>query len=139
VFHSVQAKTLETCLPELQDLGDQERWISQSAAKMIQDRFDMQKFNLQAYLPLLDYAENPNHEDIDNVKAFNKIIQNSYNNKDTLDFQDYYSLWTNVGLSPETAGEMVGEMERMTKDMALVRAIKGSYSRMLEQTTAQIN
>jgi hypothetical protein len=139
VCDSVQTYAFEAWLPDMHGLEDQARWLYLSAAKMIQDRFDMQQFDLQAYLPFLDYAENPNHENIDRVKAFNRIIQNSYNNKKTLGFQDYYNLWIHVGLSPDTAGEMVREMEHMDKDEPLVRSINRSYDEMLQEISRRLD
>jgi hypothetical protein len=137
VCDSIQTDTFESCLPGLRGLEDQARWIYMSAAKMIQDQLDMKHFDLQAYLPFLDYAENPNQENIDSVKAFNRIIQHSYKDKKKLDSQDYYHLWTQVGLPADTAGEMVREMERMALDNIAIRMIEGCYGKMLERFSVQ--
>ena len=138
VCDSVQTRTFAARLPGLQNLDDHARWLRLSAAKMIQDRFDMQRFDLQAYLPFLDYAESPNNENIDRVRAFNRRIQNRYNQKKRLDSQDYYNLWIDVGLPPDAAGEMIREMERMTKDTASIQVVKRSYDEMLERVSALI-
>ena len=134
---SIQEHIFASSLPGLQNLEDQARWLRLSAAKMIQDRFDMQQFDIQSCLPFLEYAENPNHENIDSVKAFNRIIQNSYKDKNALDSQDYFNLWIQVGLSADTAGEMVREMEGMATDNITVRAIEDSYGKMIGRMAAQ--
>ena len=133
VCDKIQSQVFEAGLPGLEGLADSARWVLISAAKMVQDRFDMQAFDLQACLPFLAYAENPNQEDVGRVKTFNQIIQNAYLNKNTLDFQDYYMLWVQVSLSADTAAEMVRKMKKMTGDDEMVYFIKQVYTEMLNR------
>jgi hypothetical protein len=129
----IQSGIFEATLPGLAGLLDQERWVYLSAAKMIQDRLDMQAFDMQTYLPCLDYAENPNQEDIQRVRVFNRIIQSAYHLKTGMNFQDYYNLWVHVTLSTAMAAAMVREMERLSADNGLVERIKQSYDEILER------
>lgn len=139
VCDRIQSLVFAERLPGLAGLNDQDRWVYLSAAKMIQDRFDMQEFDLQSCLPFLTYAETPNYEDVKGVLAFNRIIQNAYRHKQQLDFQDYFDLWVHVSLSPDTAAEMVSEMRRMAGDEDLVQLIKNSYGETLGRAESTLN
>lgn len=133
VCDKLQSCVFEAALPGLKNLAGQDRWVYLSAAKMVQDRLDMQVFDMQACLPFLNYAENPNQEDVQDVRAFNRIIQNAYQFKPVLDFQDYYNLWVNVTLSPLKAAEMIRMMQTIAKDEQLVERIQQAYDEMLER------
>jgi hypothetical protein len=139
VCDKIQSLVFAERLPGLADLDDQDRWVYLSAAKMIQDSFDMQEFDLQACLPFLAYAENPNDEDVNAVLAFNRIIQNAYRHKKRFDFQDYFDLWVHVSLSPDTAAQMVSEMKRMAEEDDLVQLIKKSYGETFRRVESLLN
>jgi len=139
VCDKIQSRVFEEWLPGPADVNDQARWVYLSAAKMIQDRVDMQAFDMQACLPFLSYAENPNQEDIHGVMMFNRIIQNAYRYKQQLDFQDYFDLWVHVGLPPDKAAEMISEMQRMAGDEDLVQLIKKSYGETLGRAESILN
>ena len=78
----VQTRLYKTLFPDAEAMDGQQRWRLLSAAKVIQDRHDLDKFDLQGGIALLNYAEAPAGEDIQLVRAFNRIIRETYKDRD---------------------------------------------------------
>ena len=60
---------------------NEEEWIISSAMKIIQDMNDMQNFDLQKNLKYLNFAYNPNGENLSDIRKYNQIIIDLYKNK----------------------------------------------------------
>jgi hypothetical protein len=123
----VQARLYKTLFPNAEALDRQQRWILLSAAKVIQDRHDLGKFDLQGGIGLLNYAEAPAGEDIQIVRAFNKIIRETYKGRDKDRLPDYYNLWTGVGLEAIVAGKVMDQVKKLLSDTKLVAEIESTY------------
>jgi hypothetical protein len=127
----VQARLYKTLFPDAEAMDRQQRWILLSAAKVIQDRHDLDKFDLQGGITLLSYAEAPAGEDIQLVRAFNRIIRETYKDRDKDHLPDYYNLWTGVGLEGIVAGKVMAQVKTLLSDTELVSKIESTYAQMV--------
>lgn len=118
----------------LTDGGNQnedQRWIRDSAAKIVQDMRDITLFNLKAHLPALDFAKAPSGEDIEMVRRFNSIVRNAYSVENGPSLEDYRHLWLNVGLSPALAADVISATDQMMSDSSFVGTIESAYDEMV--------
>ncbi len=124
----IQAQLYADLFPDIPALDRQRKWILLSAAKVIQDRHDMLQFDLQSTIDLLNYAENPNGEDIQMVKKFNMLIRETYKGCDKEYPPDYFRLWTGVGLKSIVVAKLMDEVEKILSDARQVLKIKSTYA-----------
>ena len=127
----VQARLYKTLFPDAEAMDRQQRWILLSAAKVIQDRHDLDKFDLQGGIALLNYAEAPAGEDIQLVRAFNRIIRETYKDRDKNHLPDYYNLWTGVGLDAMVAAKVIDQVQKLLSDTSLVTKIESTYAKIV--------
>ncbi len=127
----VQTRLYKTLFPDAEAMDRQQRWILLSAAKVIQDRHDLDKFDLQGGIALLNYAEAAAGEDIQLVRAFNRIIRETYKDRDKNRLPDYYNLWTGVGLDPIVAAKVMDQVQKLLSDTRLVSEIESTYAKIV--------
>ena len=127
----VQARLYKMLFPDAEAMDRQQRWILLSAAKVIQDRHDLDKFDLQGGIALLNYAEAPAGEDIQLVRAFNRIIRETYKDRDKDHLPDYYTLWTGVGLEGIVAGKVMAQVKTLLSNTRLVSKIESTYAQIV--------
>ena len=111
----------------LEKLEQTERWIQLSVAKVIQDRNDLKQIDLREMLGYLDYVKNPNQEDIELVRKFNRIVQVTYRSGDVPTPEEYGKMWLAVGLEAVTTDHLVNKLKKSIADKNLVRDIESSY------------
>ena len=126
-----QTRLYKTLFPDAEAMERQQRWILLSAAKVIQDRHDLDNFDLQGGVDLLNYAEAPSGEDIQLVREFNRIIREAYKGRDKERLPDYYRLWTGLGLDATVAEKVMGQVQKLMSDTRLVSKIESTYGRMV--------
>ena len=110
---------------------NKERWIISSAMKIIQDMNDMQKFDLQKNLEYLEFAYNPNGENLSDIKKYNQIIINLYKNKKVTTVDDYYKIWFVLGINKEQGDKIKEKTEEFLKYKRLVKKIEAIYDDMI--------
>lgn len=132
----LQAHIHNRMVPGLLKLNEQSRWIRLAAAKMVQDQHDMQQIDLDPLLDCLTYAEAPEGENITHIRAYNRLIQDTYRGKHYLAPEDYYGLWTGVGVSSDIAEALVSSMQQILEVKALSERICSSYEMMLHRGSA---
>ncbi|PIT87321.1 MAG: hypothetical protein COU31_03510 [Candidatus Magasanikbacteria bacterium CG10_big_fil_rev_8_21_14_0_10_40_10] len=132
-----QNRALDIILPDL--LGDDKIkvwgtpwWINKTAVKNIADIEIFKNFDIQPYLPLLDYVENPHNEDIDKIKKYNQIVQKLYQGKNQITLQDIGEFWIDLGLSEEMTKKVLDRTKEYLSDSDVVEKIKSLYPKMLE-------
>ncbi|MEA3464370.1 MAG: hypothetical protein U9R14_04865 [Patescibacteria group bacterium] len=109
-----------------------EIWIIATATKIIQDIKDVQCFNLQKYLKCLEYADNPNNEDINDIKKYNQIIIDLYKNKRIILVEDYYQMCFALGINKKIGLKVKKKTEEILKNKELVKVIESIYGEMLK-------
>ncbi|CAB5092847.1 hypothetical protein D3OALGA1CA_1026 [Olavius algarvensis associated proteobacterium Delta 3] len=132
----LQAGLYNRLVPGLLKLDELSRWVRLAAAKMVQDQHDMHQIDLDPLLDCLAYAQAPQGENITQINAYNRLIQDTYSGKHHLAPGDYYGLWTGVGVSSHIAEALVSEMQQILEDNALAERICSSYELMLHRGSA---
>ncbi len=95
LFHTI----FPDCLEGVEHGGwKSDWWIRVSALKGLQEIFIINDFDIQKYLPLLNYVENPNNERPEDIQKFNQINQNIYKNKKNVTPKDVVNLWVELGV-----------------------------------------
>lgn len=131
----VQNKKREELLPELtirhNDAWNEKEWIIASAIKIIQDMKDMRHFNIQYYLKYFEYAYNPNGEDINDIKKYNRIVINLYKDKKVTTVEDNYKMWLALGINKEQGDKIRSKTIEFLQDESLVKRIGSIYNGMV--------
>lgn len=105
----------------------QNEWIEFSAARIIADIYDMEKFDIQKAAGYLDYCENPNGEDINLIKEYNKLIADLYRGKKKVTIKDHFEMWLKYGRNEELGKKVKEKAGSFLGDKELVEKIKSCY------------
>ncbi|MDP2683998.1 MAG: hypothetical protein Q8P20_02970 [bacterium] len=129
-------KITASILPELfVDTGPvgqgTDRWVVSTAIKIIQDIKIFSEFNIQPYLEMLNYVENPKGEYIEKVKQYNQLIQEIYKNKDELTVKDSKQLLLSFGIENEFIDRIIIKTNTFLKDTILTEKIHSIYNEMV--------
>ncbi|MFA7278424.1 MAG: hypothetical protein WC101_05620 [Candidatus Gracilibacteria bacterium] len=111
----------------------EERWIRQTALKILADMDDVMKFDIQNFLPLLEHGENPNNEDITKILDFNKIFQDMYSDLSKLSIESYYSMWNKLRIDQVLAEKVRKTAEGYGNNKNIMERIPGAYSEMIRR------
>jgi len=134
ICDDVQNKLRKELFPEL--FADYEdgsgKYIVASALKIIQDMNDLKSFDLQNYLKYLDYAYNPNGEKVEDVKRYNQIMIDLYENKKEVSMDEYYKMWRALGVDEELGNKIILKTKTFLKDQDLVKRIQSGYDEMIK-------
>ncbi len=118
--------------------GTDERWIRQTALKILTDMNDATKCDIHIYLPLLAYAENPCDEDLQKISSFNTIFQNLYSQVPAIAIEDYTKMWEKLGIE-RTLAIKVQETAESYKTMShIMKLIPDIYPEVLARAKALI-
>lgn len=132
VYDELQKMEHEGYFKNLDQLEKMDRWIQLSVAKVIQDMNDLQQFELVKMLEHLNLVKNPNGENIEKAKAFYRIIQNTYQHGKVPSPEQYYTLWTSVGLDAETTFRIIDLLKDNLTDQLLVKKIEDSHEKIVD-------
>ena len=99
--------------------------------KIIQDMNDMQNFDLQKNLKYLDFAYNPNGEDLSDIRKYNQIMIDLYKNKKITTVEDNYKMWLALGINKEQGDKIKKKTKEFLKDKKLVKKIEAIYDGMI--------
>lgn len=109
---------------------DTKLWMNKTVLKIILDIEVLKKIDIQQYLPMLDYIENPNDEPIEKIKLYNRIIQELYGKKE-ITFKDIEKMWVELGVEEKLAGEITKKSGEFAGNPLLIQKIRGLYDTML--------
>jgi len=107
-------------------------WVTLTALKIIQDMDDMQSFNIQQYLPYLDYPPNPNQEQIEEIKKYNQLMIDLYKDKKITTVNDNINMWLALGIETRLGNVLRAKVADFLKDPKMVMRIKAVYKEMLD-------
>jgi len=127
----VQEVLFESLLPELGRQEGVSRWVTFSAAKMIQDQRDASRIDLNGTFSLLTRTTCPNGENAEDLVRFHEMIRAVYESPGGMTPELYHRLWTGSGITGGLAGRLVAAMKEMAADTALARRIRDAYPGML--------
>ncbi len=111
--------------------GKSEWWIRVSALKGLQEILVMKEFDIQPYLPLLEYVENPNSERLEDVTKFNQIIQRLYKDKKSLTPKEVASLWTELGVENNLVSLIEEKINTYLENPGVVKRMEKVYQEMI--------
>ncbi len=129
----LQKELHHSLFDDLDTMEQLDRWILLSAAKVIQDRNDLQFFNLKEMLGHLEYVRNPNDESLELVTKFYQIIKRTYSSSTTPSPEDYGDMWLSVGLNSQTTERLLKTLSELMKNQQLVQQIELSHTQAVSQ------
>lgn len=118
-------------LDEYKEDWNDEKWVDFTAVKIIQDILDRQSFNINKYLPYLENAKNPNGEDIEKIKIFNRLTYELY--RTGIKMFDYRRILIEIGVRKDRVIMSTQKVEELIKDKKLINDIKKVFPYMVEQ------
>jgi hypothetical protein len=136
IYDFTQYKILHEQISELNNLlrtdGDEKWFIYFTAVKVIEDMANMQAFDIKMALGCLVYVENPNSEDLEQIKKYHQIIIDLYQNKKVTTVEDNYKMWLAFGVSKDLCEKVKEKTEELLKDKILVEKIRACYKMVLD-------
>jgi hypothetical protein len=106
-------------------------WVTSSAIKIIQDISDLKFFDIHKYLKYFESANNPNGENIDDIKKYNKTIIDLYSKKE-ISVNGYYDMWLSWGIGEVDGGKIKLKTEEFLNNLELVKKIQSIYGEMIK-------
>ena len=99
--------------------------------KIIQEIQIFETFNIQEFLPFLDYIENPNNEDIQLIKKSNSITQKIYHNKTKITIGDNIDIWRGLMLNEPLLDRIKQSAVLLIANKNITDTVKDLYQEML--------
>ena len=128
---TVQGNGMTKLLPTVKSGPGEDSWIERTAIKILQDIDDVNKFAIADYLPGLTHVENPNGEDMDVMRGYNRIFKKMYENPVDLSIDTHYEMWAAFGVGDELRSRVKGTAERFAQDPAIMAGVAKLYDAML--------
>jgi len=131
-------KVKRAALPGLTFLtaDGEDDWVLSTAVKLVQDIDDMARFNLQGCLPALDFAANPNGEDLAKVMSYNQAIREVYLDKRACNIGDYRKIFEKFGISRELTTKILEQAKVLNDDQDSLARIRSIYGLMMAEAKA---
>ena len=130
ICDDVQRATHQQLFPDFHIYEGQKKFIYLTALKLFQDISDAREVNVLKYLSLLDYAYNPNGEDIKKINQYNQIIQETYL-EGNITPSTYYKMCIKLEFDQKLTNTLIGVLEEMIKAPYLVKQIRQCYTTMM--------
>ena len=108
-----------------------EVWIDHSALKILQDIEDVKKFNIIECLTALDYIENPNGEDPEKLREYNRMFQKMYADPAKVDIEICCNMWKDLGVNSDYIDKIKKKAEEYGDNPEITSLILGVYEEML--------
>ncbi|MCX6800525.1 MAG: hypothetical protein NT091_05270, partial [Candidatus Falkowbacteria bacterium] len=112
-----------------------ESWVKYAAIKTLQDLEDVRSFNIEEYLDYLEFIENPNGEDLEKLKKYNKTFFKMYANPRQSGIESYYDMWRGLEVGDrlrELALKIKDEAEKYSQNESTMLIVRGIYQKTLE-------
>jgi hypothetical protein len=106
-----------------------EKWIDFTALKIIQDISDRQQYDVKSYMNYLKNAENPNQEDIEKVRAFNKYLIDLYAKE--ISTENYCEILIACGVKEALARETTSKVSILLQDKVLIKQVDKVFPYMV--------
>jgi hypothetical protein len=132
LYDKLQSDIMLRDIPQVLEKGSEglEYWYRISAIKTLQDIDDIQKFDLRSYLHYLDYVENPNGEDIEEVRRYNQNFQKAYLNPPSI--ENSIQMWLLLGVSKEREDKVQEWSIIYSQDEKVMQAVRKLYDETLK-------
>lgn len=135
----IQGRLMREMLPETSTGDGTESWIKRTAIKVLQDTDDVQKFDIARYLPCFEHVENPNGEDVEILRKYNRIFPVMYARPESVGIEEECEIWRQFGIGDELVMKIQRQAEEYGTDVTMMKTIKRLYDAMLDEADKQLN
>lgn len=111
-----------------------EVWMRHTALKILRDIDDVKKFDIVDVLPCLDVVGNPNGENMERMKQYNRIIQKLYAHPATVNVESGFQFWVQLGIGNELALKIIQQAEVFSRDRQLLLNLERVFTEMVFRT-----
>jgi len=105
-------------------------WINKTVIKVILDVEVLKKFEIQQYLSALDYVENPNNESIDQLKLYNRLMQDLYS-KNSVSIEDVGKMLLKLGIEENLVKKVTQKSREEANKQEFITRINDLFNEML--------
>jgi hypothetical protein len=115
-----------------------ESWVKRTAIKILQDIDDAKRFDLKNCLSALEYIENPNGEDTETMRRYNRIFIKMYADPNNVTIDDAYEMWREFGIGDELAAKVRARAQEYGADKTVMIAVKALYGEILSRALTDL-
>lgn len=139
LYDNVLRNYTKETVPELfSDIGNfsdsgRELWLRMTVLKIFQDIDDIKNFDIKAYLPVLEYINNPNGEDLNKLMIYNKYFQNMYADPESVTLENYYEMWRFLGIGNILVNRLKIQTKKYLHNETVKKFIKTVYRETLKR------
>jgi len=117
--------------PEQKISFDNERWITETALKILQDISDIKEFDINNYINYLDLRCSPNNENIALIIQYNKIMIDLYSKAPNLDLNDYIKMWEKLGIDKNVSKILKTKIQIFQNNPEILSQVNQLYEETL--------
>lgn len=108
-------------------------WLAITAIKALQDMEDLKMVDMSSVWTGIDLIENPNGEDLDQLKKFYKRSEVFYLHPEEITVINYYHKLIDVGISASIARNVLDKAQEYSKNPEMMESIKTIYNSMIAE------
>ncbi|MBI5122818.1 hypothetical protein HZA75_03080 [Candidatus Roizmanbacteria bacterium] len=133
IWSGYTLKTLYEFFLDAEDsqIQGNELWIRLTTLKILQDIEDAKSYDIERYLPYLDYVENINGEDSNALLKYNKYFQEMYSEPQKLSIENYSKMWNFLGLKVNIGAKLKSQVDIYKNNLEIKKFINIAYIQTL--------
>jgi hypothetical protein len=106
-------------------------YVCYTALKVLQDLNDARSFEINKFLPCLDYANNPNAEDLGLILDYNHLNQKLYQDPQQLSFEAYAEVMSAIGMLSDLVIKVIAKCQEYQSNSKIVEFLEHVYPNTL--------
>jgi hypothetical protein len=107
-----------------------DNWVLRTSLKIVQDIYDVSQFGIKKYLNHLEYTENPNNENLTDMKEYNQIWIDQYK-KEVLKIENETNGWEKLKIDSHLVENILIKSKELSSDKMIMDRIKLIYPKMI--------
>lgn len=119
-------------IPQSEIFYGDDNWITRTALKMLQDMSDITHFEIKKYLPLLNYVEAPNGENIQTLERYHQLIIDLYRSAPSIHINDYKKMWLEYSGDGDTFEKVAIKASQLLENASIKNRGSLLYPKTLE-------
>ncbi len=116
-----------------QEMSGEDDWIFRTALKILQDINDVREFDIKEHLRFLRHVETPNGENEADVKKYNQLLINLYQNAPVVTIEILEKMWVDWGIDPEISAKIRNQAYTIRSDDKLMTMVSNIYDETLKR------
>ncbi|QQS60703.1 hypothetical protein IPN41_01885 [Candidatus Falkowbacteria bacterium] len=125
-------------VPQSEIFYGDENWITRTAIKMLQDMNDISNFEIQIILPLLNYVETPNGENLQTLERYNQLIIDLYHSAPSIHINDYKKMQLEYSGDETTFDKVAIKVSQFRDDTSIKERVPLLYPKTVDIFSKQI-